>query len=274
VTRLSLDCLTLTDTNPTDLIRAAAAAGFDLVSLWVNPPAAYPRALLTPAMARECAALMDGTGVSVHGIEAFDMVSVQGVRAFRPALELGARLGAKSVLAYHGANPERAEVSEALASFVELAGEHGLRVNLEPVAIGRTRTLAEAEALIRDAGAEAGILFDCCHLVRSGSSIDDLRAIAPGRIRYIQINDGPAQMAPGAMLAEASGERLYPGEGEFPLAEIMRLLPTDVPWGIEAPSLRRARAGLSAEAQAREAMAALRVLLTALQDIPGLPAIT
>ena len=35
--RLSLDCLTLTDTAPADMIRAAGASGFDLVSLWLNP---------------------------------------------------------------------------------------------------------------------------------------------------------------------------------------------------------------------------------------------
>jgi sugar phosphate isomerase/epimerase len=263
---LSLDCLTLTDTSPAELIRCAAAAGFDLVSLWLNPPVPFPNQLMTPAMARECMELMAGTSVRAHCMEAFDLVSVAAMRACRPSLELGAQFGCKAVLAYHGANPDRTEAAETLAALVELAGEYGLGVNLEPVAFARTRTLAEAEHLILDAVVDAGIIFDTLYLVRNGGSVDDLKSLPPGRIRYVQINDGIAHMPPEDMLAEASGERLYPGEGVFPLAEMLREAPRDVPWGVEAPSLRRARAGITPQNQAREAMAAMRNLLDSLGD--------
>jgi sugar phosphate isomerase/epimerase len=261
--RLSLDCLTLTDTSPSDLIRSASTAGFDLVSISVNPPAAYPRQIVTRAVEVECAALFAGTGVDVHSLEVFDLVSEERIRACRPALELGARLGGKVAVAIHAANPDRAHVVDLLAALVELAGEYGLGVNLEPIAMGLTRTLAEARDLIRDAGVDAGILFDTYHLMRTGGSVDHLRAIEPGLIRYVQINDGPLYVSPENMYAEAVGERLYPGEGVFPLTELLRAAPVDIPWAIETPSLRRAQRGVSPQMQAKEAMAAMRRLLDA-----------
>lgn len=269
MTLLSLDCLTLTDTSPADLIRSAGAAGFDLVSLWVHPPAPYPRQVLTRDSLDECAALMADSEVGVHHVEVFDLVSNEAVLACRPALETGARLGARAALVIHGSNPDRAEVIDALAAFVELAAGFGLGVNLEPIAMGQTRTLAEARDLIHEAGVDAGILYDTYHLMRSGRRPEDVAAIEPGLIRYVQINDGPATIAPEEMLAEAAGERLYPGEGVFPLAELLAAAPTNIPWAIETPSLRRARAGMTPKMQAQEAMAALQRLLGAMASRPA-----
>jgi sugar phosphate isomerase/epimerase len=258
---LSLDCLTLTATSPTDIIRSAAAAGFDLVSLWAQPPAAYDAALMTPAHEAECRRLMADTGVGVFSLEVFNLVSLEANQSYRPALELGARLGARAALAFHFHGADTDSAGEVLADLAAIAAEYGLALNLEPVAMGQTRTLADARDLIRASGADVGILFDTWHLVRSGCGVDHIREIEPGLIRYVQINDGAASIPEEAMIPESLEERLYPGDGEFPLAELLRAAPRDVPWGIETPSLRRARAGVGAHEQAREAMAALRPLL-------------
>lgn len=50
MTLLSLDSLTLTATRPSTLIRAANAAGFDLVSLWLQLPPIYLADLLPHAL--------------------------------------------------------------------------------------------------------------------------------------------------------------------------------------------------------------------------------
>jgi len=262
--QLSLDCLTLTDTSPPDVIRSAAVAGFDLVSLWVQPPPMYPAAQTTADHFRECAALLADTGVQVWSLEVFDLVSREALESYRPALELGARLGGKAALTYQLANPDHGEAAELLAEFTEIAGEYGLAVNFEPVAMGQAATLAQARRLIRASGADVGIMFDAWHLIRSGCGIDELRAIEPELIRYVQINDGLATIPEEQMIPESIGERLYPGEGDFPLVELLRACPRDIPWGIETPSLRRVNAGMSAEAQAREAMEALQALIDAL----------
>ncbi|MEZ5736229.1 MAG: sugar phosphate isomerase/epimerase [Novosphingobium sp.] len=262
--QLSLDCLTLTDTSPPDVIRSAAAAGFDLVSLWVQPPPMYPAAQTTPDHIRECTALLADTCVQVWSLEVFDLVSEDALESYRPALELGAQLGGKAALAYQLTNSDHGHAAELLAAFTEIAGEYGLAVNFEPVAMGQTATLAQARDLIRASGADVGIMFDAWHLIRSGCGIDELRAIEPELIRYVQINDGLATIPDEQMIPESIGERLYPGAGEFPLAELLRACPRDVPWAIETPSLRRASAGMTAKAQAREAMAALQMLIGAL----------
>ena len=262
--QLSLDCLTLTDTSPPEVIRSAAAAGFDLVSLWVQPPPMYPAAQTTADHIGECTALLADTGVKLWSLEVFDLVSEQALESYRPALELGARLGGKAALTYQLTDPDHGHAADLLAAFAEIAGEYGLAVNFEPVAMGKAATLSQARDLVRASGADVGIMFDAWHLVRSGCGIDEIRAIEPELIHYAQINDGLASIPEDQMIPESIGERLYPGEGEFPLVEFLRALPRDVPWGIETPSLRRTQAGMRAGEQARAAMAALQALIDTL----------
>lgn len=258
---LSLDCLTLTDTPPVEVIRAAGAAGFDLVSLCVQGPPLFPSLLVTHDQEAVCAAQLADTGVGAHSLEFFDLVSEEAIEAARPALEMGARLGGKAALAMHFTNPDRDHAADLLGRLAEVAGGYGLATMLEPVAMGQTRTLAEARDLIRASGARVGILFDAWHLIRSGGGVADLRAIEPELIAYVQFNDGLIADAPADMIRESIEERLFPGKGEFPLADLIAATPRDVPWAIECPSLRRAAAGLSPRQQAAEAIAALRAIV-------------
>jgi len=256
--KLCLDSLTLTDTDPVDLIRAAQSANFDLVSLWVQPPPIFPSQLVTPAKAKACKAALAETGIRVGPLEVFDLSSAEAVKSYRAALELGAELGAKTASAINVKNPDPVQVSELFAQFVELARQSGLGATLEPLAMFATSTLAQARDVIRSARVEAGIVFDVFHLVRRGGSLADVRAIEPGLIWHIQLCDGAASVSPEAARYEASYERLYPGDGAFPLIELLSDAPTDISWGIEAPSRRRAESGMSAQMQAKEAMAAMR----------------
>lgn len=260
---LSLDSLTLTDTAPQEAIRAAAAAGFDACSLWVIPPPLFPSPLVTPATERECAAVLNDTGLQVIALEVFDLHSMAGVEQARPLLEMGARLGGKAALAIHYSNADRAAAAEILAAFAEAAAACGLATNLEPVCGGQSQTLAEAEDLVRRSGADVGLCLDPHHLFRAGGTVADIAPVEPGRIRYIQLCDGPIPQPAEVAMTEAVCERLYPGDGDFPLRDFMRAAPAGVPLGIECPSLARAQAGVSAADQAREAMAKVRALLGA-----------
>jgi len=256
--KLSLDTLTLTDTPPPVAIRAAAEAGFDACSLWIIPPPLFPSPLLTPAMERECAAIIADTGVEVIGLEVFDLYSMAAVEDIKPLLEMGARLGGKVALAINYSNPDAAETAGILARFAETAASFGLATNLEPVAGGKTQTLREASDLIRASGADVGICLDPHHLFRSGGTVADIGALEPGLVRYVQLCDGPIPQPAEIAGTEAVCERLYPGDGVFPLRDMLRAAPSDLPLGVECPSLRRAAAGLSAADQAKEAMAKLR----------------
>ncbi|MCB2079339.1 MAG: sugar phosphate isomerase/epimerase [Novosphingobium sp.] len=258
---LSLDSLTLTDTAPQVGIRAAAEAGYDACSLWIIPPPLFPSPLLTPDMERECVAIIADTGIEVNALEVFDLHSLDGIDDVKPLLEMGARLGGKAALAINYSNADRSESAAILAAFAEAAAGFGLATNLEPVAGGKSQTLAEARDLIRASGADVGICLDPHHLFRSGGVVADIDAIEPGLIRYVQLCDGPVPQPADIAMTEAVCERLYPGDGDFPLLDFLRAAPRDVTLGIECPSLSRAHAGMSALDQAREGLAKMRGLL-------------
>jgi len=93
---------------------------------------------------------------------------------------------------------------------------------------------------------------------RAGGAVADIAAIEPELIRYVQLCDGPLPQPVAIAETEAVCERLYPGDGDFPLFDFLRAAPRDQTLGIECPSLRRARSGVSAADQAKEAMAKLR----------------
>lgn len=256
--KLCLDSLTVNNTEPADLIRAAKSAGFDLVSLWVQPPSIFPLQLVTPAKKIACQVALAETGIEVGPLEVFDLTSAEAIKSYRPALELGAQLGAKTASAINIRNTDVALSGALLAQLAELAGEYGLGVTLEPLAMFATATLAQARDIVRASGVEAGIVLDAFHVVRKGGTPEDVRAIDPALIGYIQLCDGAIPVSAEQMRYEASYERLYPGDGDFPLVDLLRDARMDINWGIEAPSKRRAASGMSAESQAKEAIAAVR----------------
>ena len=263
--KLCLDSLTVNNTEPADLIRAAKSAGFDLVSLWVQPPSIFPLQLVTPAKMAACRTALADTGIQVGPLEVFDLTSAEVVKSYRPALELGAQLGAKSASAINVRNTDSALSGALLAQLAELAGQYGLGVTLEPLAMFATATLAQARDIIGIAGIDAGIVLDAFHVVRRGGTVADVRAIDPAMIGYIQLCDGEIPVSAEQMRYEASYERHLPGDGDFPLVELLRDAPVDINWGIEAPSRRRADSGMSAEDQAKAAIASMHRTITKIQ---------
>ena len=262
--QLSLDCLCLTDTPPEEQVRAAAAAGFDLVSIWVAPPM-FPRAGVNAGNLAELNEVMAQTGVKAHGVEVFDLVSDEALESYRPRLELAAAAGGKCAVLINAANPEREEVVRLMAKFVPIAAEYGLVANFEPVYMGRTRTLAEGAALIADAGfapdGPIGLTYDFLHAVRTGQTMADIRAIDARLIRYVQVCDGAMFPTAEQQANEAIFLRPLPGQGEFPIAELMSAIPPHAIVAVECPDLARLQSGASPQVLARDAMAALAAFL-------------
>ncbi len=257
MTAFSLDCLTLPDTRPVDLVRAAGDAGYEAISLWVQPPAMYAPMQATPAMALDLARALSDHGVRVGNLEVFNLNSDDPLDAFEEALAFGAGLGARSATAIDFGAP-RPDIGERLAAFHALCSRHGLVTLVEPISMGNVRTPQDGLDLIGDAGVEAALVVDCAHLVRTGGTAETVRAMPPERIGHLQLCDGPASIAREQVLVEASADRLYPGEGEFPLADILGAVPPEVVVGLEVPNIARLERGLSATDRAREALGAAR----------------
>jgi hypothetical protein len=106
----------------------------------------------------------------------------------------------------------------------------------------------------------ARLLIDALHFYRSGGHPRDLAAIDPSLIPYMYLCDGTA-VAPDRDELKAEGRtgRLYPGQGELALGDLLCSLPAGIPIGVEAPC--RVYAGLPILERARICGAATRSLL-------------
>ena len=111
----------------------------------------------------------------------------------------------------------------------------------------------------------AAVLIDAFHLSRSRSRIEDIARLDPKRLHYLQLCDVPAALpiTTDALLAQARGERLFPGEGELDLLALLRAVPRALPLSIEAPTLTLAQS-VPATERARRALAATRRVLARL----------
>lgn len=263
---LSLDCLTLPDVGPQALIDIAAATGFGSASLWVQPPAFHPAMLATPEMQVDLAKVIAATGVTLGNLEIFNLNTDAPISDYEPALAFGAGLGARSATAinYGGA---RADIAERLVEFHELCRRHGLDTYIEPISMGQTRTLQDGVDLIEAAGVDARLVVDCLHLIRTGGGPKTVANVASRYIGYVQLCDGILSIAEEEILSEAGGNRLYPGEGQFPLVEILDVIPPHAILGVETPSKVRMDAGLSPLDRARQAHDATHNLFAKLEAV-------
>ncbi|MGY1616121.1 sugar phosphate isomerase/epimerase family protein [Geodermatophilus sp. SYSU D00691] len=243
---LSLASLTALHLPPPELVRLAAAAGFDLVgALRLNRASDGSGSDLVADGALRAAtrrALAD-TGLGVLDVEVFRLRPGTAAAAAEPLLAVGAELGARFLLtAVEDPSPERR--AEVFAELCGLARGYGLRCVAEPMAFSALRTPAEAVALLDAAGtADAGVLVDALHLARAGATPADLAAVGPARLPYGQLCDAasaePAGTDPDGLrraVTEAVGDRLPPGEGVLPLGELLDRLPPGAPVSLEVPN--------------------------------------
>ena len=189
-----------------------------------------------PAL-RDLVSLLDSTGTSILNVAAYYIDQTTTVADFRPVFETAATLQAKFVCV-SGYDQNEDRFSEKLAELAESAKHFGLSLALEFVPYSQCRTLVAANNAITKSGtANVQILLDMLHFMRSGSSIQDLKSTPPERFGFFQICDGPSfQPPPDALAEEARNTRLLPGEGAFPLKEVLEALPCAIQIEIETPN--------------------------------------
>ena len=128
--------------------------------------------------------------------------------------------------------------------------------------ITHVRTLPDAIGLIERAGAtDAALTIDAVHLARSGGTPADVRVLDPALISYVQLCDGPAVIPADRYQWESGVERMLPGDGELPLADLVEAVGSHVLLGVEAPSQRRREAGITNEEYAAQVMRSLLAVL-------------
>lgn len=255
---LSLAPLTINDAGPLDLIAAAAAGGFEAVTLRViAPPGLAPAPPLDVAAVRRRLA---DTGLRIVAATGMWLTSDFVARKVEAALATAAELGAAWCLAA-GYDPDPARLTDSFVDLCETAEGLGLGIALEFMPYLQPRNLAEAVDLLDRAGRRnAGLVIDALHLARSGGTPAEVAALPGGRIAYCQLCDAPRDRPAGlAPREESLRHRLYPGEGELPLRDLLAALPANIMLDLEAPCA--ADAHLSFEERGRRAGEALRRFL-------------
>lgn len=266
---LSLAALTVLELTPPEMVDCAAEAGFSHVGIRLLPATpTEPRDDIvgdTPLL-RDVEQRLADTGIKVLDVEIFRIKPDTRIGDYEAAIATAARLGARELLVA-GNDPDEARLIDGFAAFCDLAGSYGLGADLEFMPWTDAKDLPQAVRIIERTGrANAGMLIDAFHLSRSRSRIEDIATVPPSRFRFMQFCDVPAAIPPtmDAILAEARGERLFPGEGGVDLLGLLRAMPRDIPLSLEIPTVTLAKT-VGATERARRALAATKRLLAQLE---------
>jgi sugar phosphate isomerase/epimerase len=267
---LSLAALTVLELSPPEMVTCAAEAGYAHVGLRLLPATdsepSWP-VIGDTAMVRELELRLADSGVRALDIEIFRLQPETAVARYRPALETGARLGAKHVLVA-GNDPDEARLTERFAALCELGAALRLTFDLEPMPWTDVKDLQQAARIVARAHqANAGVLIDAIHFDRGGNRPADIAAVPPGRLHYAQLCDAPAERPRDlpTLLHQARAERLMPGDGGLDLTGILRALPSALPLALEVPLQTLAKTVPAVE-RARRMRAKTEALLASLES--------
>lgn len=239
------------DVPPLEFVRLAGEIGYAAVGLRLHPAfQGAPFYTLRPGSAemRSVKVALQQAGIAVHDIEFVVIDEAFAASGLLPVLESAGELGARR-LSVCGDDPDKGRFAANLSALAELAAEFGMAVDLEIMPWRRIGTLAAALAAAEATRrANVGVLIDALHLSRSGAAPADLRSVAKELIQSVQLCDAAAERPAGnaALVAEARGGRLLPGEGALPLRDLLTVAPADARLSVEVPN-----AGLPPERHAK-----------------------
>jgi sugar phosphate isomerase/epimerase len=251
--KLGIEMLTTLGMPPLDYIRLAAdlgcaevssgLSGLPLSMFGVND-VFYPEWSLAenPALRRETIALIRDTGVAIGLGEGFRAHADGDVGEQEPELDLMAELGAIRINAI-GLDPDRPRCFDQLAKLAGLVAERGMILTVEFCPGFAVGTCADVMDLIDHIGAgNCRMLLDTMHFCQTGGTVEQLEALEPGTIGYVQLADSAANVAESEYMHVAMFDRRVPGTGELPLRELVAALPEDVTVSVEVPNLDAIRA--------------------------------
>jgi sugar phosphate isomerase/epimerase len=212
---------------------AASTAGFDSMTSWPNIwRHAQRRDGLTLA---EMRTMLDDHGLVLTDVDGCtDWVPVgeggpvgpmSKVTPRQDFFEACAALGGSTVVAVHpgGAFVRDREV-DGFATLCDDAAAFELRVALEFVCFTPIGDVATAWDVVAASGrANAGLVVDTCHHLRTTADNEALRAVPADRVFTVQLCDGP-RVAPADLTDEAINHRAYAGEGELDVAGVIAVL--------------------------------------------------
>lgn len=231
---ISLASGVVPEAGPVETIEAAAAGGFDMVGLWVEPGE------WTARHTREARAALAATGLPLLDVEVVWIKPDSAMDDHRKVIDVGAELGARNVLCV-SSDPDAGRTADRLQALCRHAEGSGMRVALEFGIFTAVKTLAAALAVLDEvAHPLRALLVDPIHVDRSLSPIANIARVDPALLSYAQFCDAPAERPDpddfDAVIRDAIDLRCQCGEGALPLAALHRALPPGLPLSIELRS--------------------------------------
>ncbi|MDR5798178.1 sugar phosphate isomerase/epimerase [Caballeronia sp. LZ008] len=262
---LSLSPLTLLPCSPLELIDVALDAGFDAVGLRLFPVMPTDVDVLADrGLQKAIQQRLSTSGLQVLDVEVVRISPNTDIAGLQPSLEFAAGVGARTFavtapLRGDYKPEDEGPTARKLRELCELASRYGIKPTIEFMIFRGVGTLEEAVRLVNLVDhPNLGICVDALHLQRSGGTPESLGAIDKSLLSCFQICDAPAE-APQDVQKEARFGRLYPGEGALPLAQMLDVLPSEIPVAVEAPAV--AHAGDSLKARAHDVARRTRAIL-------------
>jgi sugar phosphate isomerase/epimerase len=197
-----------------ELLAAVRSAGFTALSLDVFTVLGYERPLAE--VAAEVAAA-DLTCPELLGfvVDADEEAALAGARQ---VAEVAAAFGSSFALGMV-MSPPSARCADLFARCAEIVADAGARAAVEFLPFTPIATIADARTLVEHAGtANSGVLVDAWHFFQGADTWATLAALPAAQIAYVQVDDHPRILPPGADLyTECMSRRVLPGDGVFDL---------------------------------------------------------
>jgi len=274
VRRPSLHHLTVLEASPFELTSIAAAIESPAICIFANlPRPEFQFPALDLSSRHEMASCLAATGTTISNVEFFWIEPEMAFDRFRRPMELGAFLRAKRIVVHiHDELIQRAV--DNFGRLCDIADDFKLSVGLEFMRFTPgCDSLEKAVGIVRAAGRKnAGVAIDALHLARTGGTPAQVANLDRALIGYGQLCDAPEQMPKERQLYEAMEERMIPGTGALPIAELVAALPPDTDLDLEVPLKAMRLQGRTALERAQLAMSgAMRILESASGQTHNLP---
>jgi sugar phosphate isomerase/epimerase len=241
--KLSLHHLVLPELSAEALVRLAGELGCEHVCLFTQMPGdAAGLPVVGDGDLKRLGAVMRDVGVSAYGVTSFPLAPATDISVYRAGLERGAELGAsRANVRILDPDPHRA--ADRFAQFGDLCRAWDILPCIEFTGFDAPAAVPQTLDIIRQAGCGA-LTLDALHVVRTRTPWTILEALEPTIIGYVQVCDGPLAATAADYEREGPLDRLPPGDGEFPLAALLSLVPQDMALCLETPSLQMRNLGL------------------------------
>ena len=221
-------------------VHAAAEAGYAAIGVFLGTWAAL-RA--DPAELDRVDEALEATGLVVANIETLrGWIHGAQDETYRRqedlAYDMAAHWDCRYVQVIGDAHGPLDGAAAAFADLCDRAADRGLLVGLEWVpSMTNIEDAPTALAIVAEADRpNGGLCVDSWHFTRSTNDLDHLRAIPGELVVSTQFNDGTILAADPDYYTDCLANRVCPGEGEFALVEMIRILDaagSRAPIGIE-----------------------------------------